>query len=294
MGTVTGVVRLADGAELPRYPTSGLSADGPTPLPADCTPETSADREPMALAADRGLSNVPVVAMGDATRWPAPGAPRTVPLRIRNCRLDPWVVTATIGDVLRIENELVYPFFPAVAGLETGFNQAILPGEPRELELDSARPMTMQCTVTTGCRRAELLVLHHPVHTVSAEAGRFTLSVPAEQEVELVARDKDQCGPTYRQTQTFYNSNFLELSIPNVFTPNGDGINDYWRAELVNPDCFGDVQVYNRWGEVVYEANVRGEGWDGRVGGEDAPEGVYVYILKIGKIEKVGTITLVR
>jgi hypothetical protein len=187
MGTVTGVVRLADGAELPRYPTSGLSADGPTPLPADCTPETSADREPMALAADRGLSNVPVVAMGDATRWPAPGAPRTVPLRIRNCRLDPWVVTATIGDVLRIENELVYPFFPAVAGLETGFNQAILPGEPRELELDSARPMTMQCTVTTGCRRAELLVLHHPVHTVSAEAGRFTLSVPAEQEVELVA-----------------------------------------------------------------------------------------------------------
>ena len=187
MGTVTGVVRLADGAELPRYPTSGLSADGPTPLPADCTPETSADREPMALAADRGLSNVPVVAMGDATRWPAPGAPRTVPLRIRNCRLDPWVVTATIGDVLRIENELVYPFFPAVAGLETGFNQAILPGEPRELELDSARPMTMQCTVTTGCRRAELLVLHHPVNTVSAEAGRFTLSVPAEQEVELVA-----------------------------------------------------------------------------------------------------------
>jgi gliding motility-associated-like protein len=117
---------------------------------------------------------------------------------------------------------------------------------------------------------------------------------PGRQEVELVARDKDQCGPTYRQTQTFYNSNFLELSIPNVFTPNGDGINDYWRAELVNPDCFGDVQVYNRWGEVVYEANVRGEGWDGRVGGEDAPEGVYVYILKIGKIEKVGTITLVR
>lgn len=187
MGTVEGIVRLAAGEEPPRYATSGLSVGGPTPLPEECTPESAADREPMALAPDRGIASVPVIAMGDPTRWPDVGRPSTVNVRIHDCRLQPTVLTATVGDVLRIENDLVYPFFPGVSGVETGFTQAVLPGEPREVELDRARPMTLECTVTTGCRRAEILVLGHPVHTVSTEGGRFTLAVPADQDVELVA-----------------------------------------------------------------------------------------------------------
>jgi hypothetical protein len=186
MGTVEGIVRLADGAEVPRYPTSGLTAGGPTPLPEECPAERGSDREPMALGEGRGLASVPVVAMGDRAHWPAVGAPSTVNVRIHDCRLEPTAVTATVGDVLRIENELVYPFFPALGGGST-FSQAVLPGEPRELELDAARPLTLECTITTGCRRTEVLVFGHPVHTVSGEGGRFTLSVPAEQDVELVA-----------------------------------------------------------------------------------------------------------
>lgn len=185
MGTIEGVVRLAEGSETPAYTVNPVEGSGPSALPPECSPARTTDREPLRVAPDRGLSFVPVVGLGDPTRWPERGAPRSIDVHIRDCRLDPPVVTATSGDVLRVYNELAYPFFPA---LGTGaFMQAVLPGEAREFELDSPRPVTLQCTMTAHCGRTEVLVLGSPVHTVSGEAGRFTLEVPADQDVELVA-----------------------------------------------------------------------------------------------------------
>ncbi len=72
-----------------------------------------------------------------------------------------------------------------------------------------------------------------------------------------------------------------DLFIPNVFTPNGDGTNDYWQL-------FGnlkaikqlDVMVFNRWGEKVFEGNEINFKWDGTYKGERVPPGVYVYTAK--------------
>ncbi|MFW5658943.1 MAG: gliding motility-associated C-terminal domain-containing protein, partial [Bacteroidota bacterium] len=78
------------------------------------------------------------------------------------------------------------------------------------------------------------------------------------------------------------------LWIPTAFSPNSDGLNDYWDiySEVIVPESF-NVQIFNRWGIKVAELtandfNRKDSGWDGRdqESGEACPEGVYVYVLK--------------
>lgn len=70
-----------------------------------------------------------------------------------------------------------------------------------------------------------------------------------------------------------------QLLVPNVFTPNGDGINDEFRVlyrSLAQFDCW----VYNRWGKLVYHWSDPAKGWDGNIGGRPAPTGAYFYIIR--------------
>jgi len=92
------------------------------------------------------------------------------------------------------------------------------------------------------------------------------------------------------------------LDVPNVFTPNGDGLNDYFlpRQLLSAGVTAFSMQVYNRWGEKVWQtASLDGRGWDGRFGGVDQPTGVYVYLIEVtlanGRTERYGgNVTLMR
>jgi gliding motility-associated-like protein len=92
------------------------------------------------------------------------------------------------------------------------------------------------------------------------------------------------------------------VDIPNAFTPNGDGINDYFfpRQWLSNGIINFHLQIFNRWGELVYETkNTDGLGWDGRLNGQEQPSGVYVYRIivtyKNGTTENYdGNVTLIR
>lgn len=90
--------------------------------------------------------------------------------------------------------------------------------------------------------------------------------------------------------------------IPNAFTPNGDGVNDYFypRALLSKGVVGFSMTVYNRWGEKIFETtNPNGRGWDGRFNEKIQPMGVYIYqidaVLKNGRTESYkGNVTLVR
>jgi gliding motility-associated-like protein len=92
------------------------------------------------------------------------------------------------------------------------------------------------------------------------------------------------------------------LNIPNSFSPNGDGRNDYFLPrELLSSGLSSfSMSLFNRWGELIFTTNsVDGRGWDGTYNGEDQPLGVYVYIINarfnngIGK-EFTGNVTLIR
>jgi gliding motility-associated-like protein len=85
----------------------------------------------------------------------------------------------------------------------------------------------------------------------------------------------------------------------NAFTPNGDGVNDFFKIEGIYLDQVSFV-LFNRWGQQVYQTSSLTDGWDGRMSnGQSAPEGAYVYLLKgVGyggqQIHRSGTITLIR
>ncbi len=93
------------------------------------------------------------------------------------------------------------------------------------------------------------------------------------------------------------------VDIPNSFTPNGDGVNDYFfPRQLLTHGVKGfSMQVFNRWGQKVFETEqTDGRGWDGRFNDKDQPAGVYIYVikgvvLKNGQTEQyTGDLTLLR
>lgn len=66
------------------------------------------------------------------------------------------------------------------------------------------------------------------------------------------------------------------LYVPNSFTPNGDGVNDIWHADGNNIGYF-NLNVFDRGGQVIFHSENFTYGWDGKIDGEDAPPGVYVW-----------------
>ena len=88
------------------------------------------------------------------------------------------------------------------------------------------------------------------------------------------------------------------IYVPNVFTPNGDNVNDEFRIgykSLISFQCW----VYNRWGRQVYYWTDPTKGWDGNINGKKAVPGPYFYVIKaIGSDKKVykmkGDINLLR
>ncbi|MDT8411092.1 MAG: gliding motility-associated C-terminal domain-containing protein [Vicingaceae bacterium] len=89
----------------------------------------------------------------------------------------------------------------------------------------------------------------------------------------------------------------VSFTIPNVFSPNNDGNNDVFFIESTGVTNL-DMQIYNRWGMLIFETSDIKATWDGRTNsGDICPEGTYFYIIKIttDKTETFkGTLTLLR
>jgi gliding motility-associated-like protein len=89
------------------------------------------------------------------------------------------------------------------------------------------------------------------------------------------------------------------LIVPNVFTPNGDGVNDLFKPVEVALETM-HIIIYNRWGEKVSEWNNPNGSWDGNnKNGQNCADGTYFYILEakgfdLIEYNKNGNITLIR
>ncbi len=88
------------------------------------------------------------------------------------------------------------------------------------------------------------------------------------------------------------------LFVPNAFVPNGNGINDYFRAYGVGINEFR-MQIMDRNGNVVFETTQINQGWNGEYQNRQAPTGVYLYHIVYTGVEgetktKTGTLTLIR
>ena len=88
------------------------------------------------------------------------------------------------------------------------------------------------------------------------------------------------------------------LAVPNVFTPNGDGINDEFRVAYRSIRTFS-MAVFDRWQHEVYSSNDPSRGWNGTINGRPAAESAYTYIVEaVGtdgvKYKKKGIVNLLR
>ncbi len=88
------------------------------------------------------------------------------------------------------------------------------------------------------------------------------------------------------------------IDFPTAFSPNGDGLNDYFTPNLSGNISIDYFQIFNRWGEKVYEHNPSSKGWDGSYQGMPAANGVYSYSLRYSYLgryfTKTGEVMMVR
>jgi gliding motility-associated-like protein len=89
---------------------------------------------------------------------------------------------------------------------------------------------------------------------------------------------------------------YKKLTIPNTFSPNADGINDYWNVKnlFTYPEC--TVSIFNRYGNQVFKSRGYSKPWDGTNNGTSVPVGTYYYIidLNIGTPKLSGWLLVVR
>jgi len=92
--------------------------------------------------------------------------------------------------------------------------------------------------------------------------------------------------------------NSEKIILPNVFTPNGDGQNDLWTYSLPLELQFISVQIFDRWGNIVFQSTDEAKGWNGESKYQKVQEGVYLYLIKYedtrGELHSIaGDLTLI-
>jgi gliding motility-associated-like protein len=87
-----------------------------------------------------------------------------------------------------------------------------------------------------------------------------------------------------------------DIVIYNTFTPNGDSNNDTWYIGNIYKYPDNKVEIYNRYGKLVYKASSYLNTWDGKAYGEDLPSGTYFYVLDLGNGagKYHGTVTIIK
>ena len=121
-------------------------------------------------------------------------------------------------------------------------------------------------------------------------------------EIDLIVKSTEGCFDTTAYRFIMVDSESF-IQIPNLFTPNGDGINDYFQVYARSLKAFKGF-IMNRWGKVLYEWDdwtTEDAGWDGKINGNSyASPGVYFYVIRYKGVydddetEVKGSLELVR
>ncbi len=117
------------------------------------------------------------------------------------------------------------------------------------------------------------------------EGDSYTIPDPLESTTYYVKASRSVCSSDY--IPVLLNVKDCDnLSAPNVFTPNGDGVNDRLKFYIEEATCY-KLTVYNRWGMKLYESEQMDEGWDGtnQNNGKQVVNGTYYYIVEYCKYD---------
>lgn len=114
----------------------------------------------------------------------------------------------------------------------------------------------------------------------------------------MIASDSMRCPDTaYLTVRVFQTA--PSVFVPTGFTPNADGLNDVIKPILAGIKKLNYFRIFNRWGQLVYETQQEGQGWDGRLNGQ--LQGTHVFVWTVSAVDYLdqpyfakGILTLVR
>jgi len=92
-------------------------------------------------------------------------------------------------------------------------------------------------------------------------------------EYVIVMRDKFGCGSTTKKITVF--------NFPRYFTPNGDGINDFWTVSTLKDQPTATVSIFDRFGKLICHFNGDSRGWDGKMNTRDLPSSDYWFVITL-------------
>ncbi|MCG1035436.1 T9SS type B sorting domain-containing protein [Polaribacter sargassicola] len=92
---------------------------------------------------------------------------------------------------------------------------------------------------------------------------------------KIIVENKDGCGTSELVVSV--------IQFPKFFTPNGDGKNDTWTIKGINNTFYpnGEIYIYNRYGKIVAQINIDGQGWDGTYNGKLLPSNDYWFSVQL-------------
>jgi len=97
------------------------------------------------------------------------------------------------------------------------------------------------------------------------------------------------------------NSEAAAFIVPNAFTPNHDGLNDCFSVKYWGPADYFEMEIYDRWGYLVFRSGNINACWDGTINGKPQASGTYVYKISVSSkcsnnvvLHKKGTVVLIR
>lgn len=148
---------------------------------------------------------------------------------------------------------------------DAGEDQKIYEGDPAQLAgIAGGTDVTYTWTPVYNITDADIL---DPVVTPSNDTT-YTLTVTSA----------NGCGTA---TDNVFIRVYKKISVPNAFSPNGDGINDTWKIDKLNTYPEADLSVFNRYGQLVFKNRGYANEWNGQYNGQPLPVGTYYYVIDL-------------
>lgn len=154
-------------------------------------------------------------------------------------------------------------------------------GETRKVNLGERVQLSYQTNLTS-----ENVILWEVdsslVNLDCIDCPRPSFEAIRDSEVRLIVKDERGC--LFEDVLRIEVNETKNIYLPNAFSPNNDGINDAFKVMGDNGTLLS-FQVFDRWGNLIFQedgASVNASlGWDGKIKGENAPRGVYLYAIQI-------------
>lgn len=137
------------------------------------------------------------------------------------------------------------------------------------------------------------------LETSCTNCPQISITAVENLEITLIVTEKiTGCFTEESYTITIEQS-IPELHIPNIFSPNDDGLNDFWTVDF-SKFPINETIIFDRWGNKVgYWKNIDHVSWNGRINSQAAEQGVYIFMIryqdeKDNMISKIGDVTILR